>query len=718
MGSGWTNSLTEPLFSRFRVNVGTTDAAGNFISAAVGPAGSIYKVGQLFSVNGVIYTVVIANGAMLATSGAGTFNTATGAVNIAAGLANALSIVYWYPAEPVMGLTIFEQGEYNNQPSYGFDTRFAYIFTGGSWQRSGTGVTPIWHGDNSNLFWTTNWTGLLSSTPVLFVTNFQVTNLNGAVAVTDDPIWSFNQPANTWAIYTPYFAPNGGAPQTGPTVKTARIIVPFQNRLLLLNTVETDGVNNTWYPTRLRYSARTSAFAQNAWYERGQNDNGGTDPNINLSAGASFIDATTDDQIISAEFIKNRLIVFFEHSTWEVVYTGNEITPFRWQKINTELGSQSTFSSVPFDQFILTMGTTGVHSCNGQNVIRIDNKIPDIIFTFQQKNLAPERVAGIRDYYVEMVYWAYPGNDAKPYQTYPNKVLVYNYKNGSWGINDDCITAFGYFDQQPGTTWANQTQTWQEATTAWNSGPNTQQFRQIIAGNSEGFVFIIAPDENVNANNMQITNIELVGGQTILTINDHTLTDETDFIKIHDAVGVFGLNGFIFGVESLNANQVRLIDPETGGAVLFVGTYQGGGTIERVSQINMLSKQWNPYMGQGRDFHLAKIDFGVLKTPAGEVTVYYFPSASQLEMTTQGIQTGASMGNGILETRPYSPLYYPLEQVQNRLWHPIYFQTDGECIQILIFYSPLQQSTPEIVSSRFELEGLVLHTQPTRSRLE
>ena len=43
----------------------------------------------------------------------------------------------------------------------------------------------------------------------------------------------------------------------------------------------------------------------------------------------------TDEQIISCEFIKDRLIVFFERSTWELAYTGNEVLPFIWQKINT-----------------------------------------------------------------------------------------------------------------------------------------------------------------------------------------------------------------------------------------------------------------------------------------------------------------------------------------------------------------------------------------------
>jgi len=74
------------------------------------------------------------------------------------------------------------------------------------------------------------------------------------------------------------------------------------------------------------------------------------------------------------------------------------------------------------------------------------------------------------------------------------------------------------------------------------------------------------------------------------------------------------------------------------------------------------------------------------------------------------------MGNGVLETRPYA--LYPFEQVQDRLWHPVYFQTDGQTIQIFIYMSEDQITDTSIAWSDFELEGLVLHTMPTSARLQ
>ena len=291
--------------------------------------------------------------------------------------------------------------------------------------------------------------------------------------------------------------------------------------------------------------------------------------------------------------------------------------------------------------------------------------------------------------------------------------------NNCWAFNDDCITAWGYFEQQEGTTWASTTDTWQAANFAWASGTTEAQFRQVIAGNQEGYTFIIDPSGyGRNAQAMQITNMTFNSSRDTmtLTIVDHTLniTPYGDYVNIRDASGVtFSGFGIYKVVAFIDTNNV-----EVGPVTFFTGTYLGGGTAARVSNIQILSKQWNPYVDKSRNVYVAKIDFGVQKTDSGQVTVDYYPSATELSMLYEVGQTGTLQGTGQLETSPYDPTYYPLEQVQDRLWHPIYFQTDGECIQIFIYMTQDQMVVPDISFSDFELEGMVLHTQPTTSRLE
>lgn len=708
MGTGWSSPSVQGLFSRLSINIGSTDGSGNFSGTV---PGDIFAIGQMFSVGNEIFTVFQLGtpGVMKDTGSATvhTYNTSTGAVVINGAAAS--TPVYFYPGQPVMGITNYETGPINIQPSYAFDTQFAYVFSGGFWQRSGSAV---WHGGVTDFFWAANWQSIVIAPSIMFVSNFFVTNYNGVGTANDDPIWYFD--GTTWTAASGsngfYFLPAGGAPHTGPFIQTARIILPFKNRLILLNTVENDGTmsfgNNKNFVNRCRYSHNGSPFAANAWYETNQIDSSG-----NIADGGGYLDASTEEEIIGSEFIKDRLIVYFERSTWELAYTGNEVLPFVWQKINTELGSESTFSTVPFDKFVLGIGNVGVHACNGANTERIDNKIPDEIFDIRSTTNSPKQVAGIRDYYVETVYWAFPA--ANYGGTFPNQVLLYNYQNQSWAVNDDCITAFGYFEQQVSPTWATFPLTWEEIPAAWDSFSLVSNPRQVIAGNQQGYIFIVDADLGRNAPAMQIDNIVTSGSGLIVSITNHTLI-AGEYIAIEYAQGITFANGqVIFQVNGVtNANTITIAHAS------FTGTYTGGGLATRVSNYDILSKQWNPYVSDGSNVYLARIDFGVQRTSSGEVTVDYYPSASQLSMIESGTETGAIMGTSVLETRPYDPVIYPFEQVQDRLWHPIYFQADGECVQIAIYMNNAQMLNKAIAWSDFQLEGLVLHVMSTSERLQ
>ena len=695
MGSG--AGVQAQLFSRLSINIGTTDGAGAF-SATV--PGAVFKVGQLFSIGTEIFTVSVAGApAIMLTTGASTthtYNTNTGAVVIAGAAIN--TIVYFYPAEPVMGLTNYQIGAINNQPSYGFDTQFAYTFdaTLGRWVRSQSGGNPVFHGDSTKFFWAANWRGVTPSAKAMFVTNFNATV--GAPAAGDDPMWYLV--GATWtnfSLLTIFLT-------AGDYVQTARIIIPFKNRLLLLNTIEQDAAHttNTSYVNRCRYSHNGSPFSNNAWLEPRNTNAGAT------GDGAGFIDAPTEEAIIGAEFIKDRLIVFFERSTWELAYTGNQVLPFVWQKINTELGSEATFSTVPFDKVILAIGNTGVHACNGSNVERIDNKIPDQVFEIFDKASGVARVAGIRDYFTEMVYWTFPQDNQTAAQPFPTGVLVYNYKNNSWALNDDTITCFGYFEQQLAQIWQNSFMTWEEATFQWRGGNTQAQFRQIIAGNQEGFVYLIDTDSSRNAPSRQISRMQQAGTNVTLTIIDHMFS-VGDYIAIENAQGVTGLST-IYSIISIATTTVTI------GDAAFIGTYTGGGTAALVSPIVIKSKQWNPYVNQNRNFYLSKIDFCVGRTSSGQVTIDYYPSGSNLSLYGSGIATDTIVGNNILETSPYASV--PLEEFQARLWHPVYLQGDAEFIQIEIFMSDTQLRTRTIAWSDFQLEAMALYTMPTSSRMQ
>lgn len=688
---------------------GITRPIGLNAGQAIGSVPGInYSIGQMFSIGDDTFTVTAlgAPANLLRSDGlltAATFNTTTGEYNIVDN-ANPNTVVYFYSSTPVMGLTQYNIGEVNNHPSYAFDRQFIYEFAT-RWTRTGNNV--VFHGSDTQFFWNYNYIEEATGNKALFATNFNAA-LTGTPGVNDDPIWYLYNRA--WNTFAPVII---GA--TGAKIVQAQIIVFFKGRLLLLNTIEqlpgAPFPTNFHYPNRCRYSWFGSAFDQYAFYEQNQTH----------YEGGGSVDATTDQAIMSAEFIKDRLIVYFERQTYELVYTGNQIIPFVWQKLNTELGSQSTYSTVPFDNAVLTIGNTGIHSCNGSNVQRIDQKMPDNVFEFSLLFGNNQRICGIRDYYTELVYWTFLNKTHFPSVSFPNQILLYNYQNETWAYNDDTITTFGYFEQQTGVPWSQYLMQWDEWISPWNAGTEQPAFRQIIAGNQEGFVFIIQDDNPINAEVIQITNIAYVltspgNYDATITAIDHNLAPG-QYIVIKDYSGIVPLGGIVYEVETVIDKDNFVINTITNIA------YRGNAYFRTTSRIEIMSKQWNPYMKQSRDVYVSKIDFGVQRQPTqsdplnnATVTVDYFASSQADSTLRNASATGTLLGTGNLSLAAYPTV--TRERNATRLWHPIYMQNEGECIQINIYYSDAQMLNINISDSNFEMEGLLLHCMPTTSRLE
>lgn len=725
-GSRWMGN--SQLESRFRIAVGTLNAPVSPVPTLSGSIGQMFSIGDVvFTVNqlGTPINLLVANGS----AATATFNTTTG-VFVFAGVLDAAgaavpggTTIYFYPALPVMGLPNPDSKVINNKPTWGFDTKYAYEYTPTGWERlalEATAGAATWSGSNSQFFWTTTWTGTNPAESVFFVTNFNEAETHFMrYALVTSKIWTDYRPKiSNFVAGTP--------PVLEIWLESARILVPFKNRLIAFNTWEREIVkapnppSNTLvhYQSRARWSWIGDATDQaNAFLQ-------------DVPGKGNALDAPTTEAIISVEFVKDRLIVYFERSTYEFVYTGNQIYPFIWQKINTELGAESTFSIVPFDKVALGVGNVGIHACNGVNVERIDSRIPQAVFDIHNIDSGVERVYGVRDYYVEMVYWTFPSGDASSDKPYPNRVLVYNYLTNTWSFNDDSITVFGYYQPQTGVTWDSTTVTWDDPI-SWDSGPSQALFRQVIGGNQEGFTFIVDADETVNAPALQITDISVAANIVTITCIDNNFRQE-EFVYLQDIEGsgvgnnLELLNNKIFKIVSVTKDQFTFVYP---GPENITGTYKGGGIISRVSQIDVYTKEYNFYAKQGRNSYIPKVDFMVDSTDVGQVVVNFYVSTALNNLVVDGQASGSILGNSVLSTFPYPSV--PFEATAERLWHPVYFQADGEIIQLEITMTDLQMTTVIPIEDDegnfsytgptfedFQLHAICIYAQPTSSRFQ
>lgn len=674
----------QQLYTRFRIDIGMTDGAGNFagtvpVSAPNTPIATP-AIGQLFSVGDGIFTVnVLGNPAALlsTTSASATYDTTTGAVTITGADPN--TEVYFFPGLPVMGLITREVSALNNEELIGFDTRFAYSFnTGTQWEQiPGT----FWTGSDTDFFWGANYRGATDNVQLLFVTNF-----------TNDGIYYFN--AGAFTSFTPVI--NSA---NGDRLISGLIIIPFQSRLLVLNTIEEVAGVPTAFANRCRFSQNGSPIAAEAWYS----------PPTNFGRG-DFIDCPTSEAIVSALILKDRLIVTFERSTWELAYTNNQVVPFVWQNINIELGCESTFSLVPFDTALLYVGDVGIHACNGANVERIDLQIPDEIFEVDNDQDGPQRVYGVRDYSIEMVYWAFPDEQGVATTTYPSKVLVYNYRNNTWSINDDSITAFGQYQIQTSLTWNSTHLTWAELDAAWDDGVNQRLARNVIAGNQEGFTFIVDHNSPINAHAISITDITESSFIAVVTAINHNL-NSGDFVLIDFVTSdndpdstITDINDKVYSVFSITPDTFAI---QVTTQFAFGATYSGGGTFRRVSQIQIKTKQYNFYLDQAISFSVNKIDMLMDTTAQGEITINVYPNTGNL-----------ITDSSIMQTSPYSDIYAPMEQYQSSVWHTVYPNSYGAFMQFEITLSEAQMLDKNIADADFVMNAMVFNADATAFRLQ
>lgn len=675
-GTAVVDPTVAPLHSRLRIQVDTTDGNGD---AAGTVPGAIFKVGQMFSVGDEMFTVsTTGTPTVMLTTGAATTHTyhtsggSAGDYDIQG--AAATTDVYFYPAEPVMGLLTYEVPAINDEVTYAFDTQFSYQYTGGGWERLGTG---IWTGDNSQFFWGENYRGADSDDALLFVTNY---NDDDQTKYWDGTVWTtFAPPYNV----------------AGDTIETCQVILSFKDHLLFLNTREKNlgsGVITT-HSNRCRFSQNGSPIAADAWLE-----------NPETSGKGGWIDAPTKEAIISARILRDRAIVFFERSTWEFVFTGNKIAPFVWQKINSELGAESTFSSVLFDKVILGVGNVGIHACNGANVERLDEKIPDFVFDIHNGSDGPTRVYGIRHYKAEVVYWTLPEAEGNP--TFPTKVLVYNYRTGTWALNDDSLTCFGYLQSETDETWQTTQLTWAEFISPWNTGALQSEFPNVVAGNQEGFVFIVDIGVPRNAPSLQISALAIGANDVVtLTVVDHNLKIG-DYILVESVQGATGINDEVYSITSVTGDDITITVPGV------AGVYTGGGTLARVSVVDIKTKGYNFYQKDGRNLFIPKVDFYVDRTADGMIAVDFSISSSDRSMVEDGTTSGAILGTSVLETSPHDLL--PYEASQKRFWHALYPQAQGSSLQIRMYFDAAQMLDKDIALSDFQLNAFCIYAQSIR----
>lgn len=542
----------------------------------------------------------------------------TGAVTITgagAGVATTITFNY-FPGLPVMGLRSRELNSINIQQMVAFDTVYAYVNPGSGFQEFIPGTT--WTGNDSDFFWSTNyWVGD-GNLKIFWVTNFS--------GISGDPIRYTN------GVQWIDFAPTIDA--VGTKLTQCLAMLPFRGRMVTFNTLEGPNLaGSTAFTNRIRWAAIGNPFSDVSAIVTTVNVNAWRD---DIRGQGGFLDIPTTENIVAVGFVRDNLVIYCERSTWQLRYTGRTIAPFQIEKVNSELGSESTFSAVQFDTSLVGIGDKGIVECDSYKSERIDIKIPDLVFEFKNVNDGTKRVHGIRDFQQRLAYWTYVYNPAEENtdQKFPNRRLVYNYENDSWAIFTDSLTCFGTYQEAVSRTWNNANSTWDQANFPWLDVP--AQFPYNIAGNQQGYVLFLDSNLTPKTTNDETLFISDITGNTttptVITSPNHNLVtgQVIQIVDIPSTDPFASLNGQIFGVVVVptsnpnNTFQLWEYSVLTGEFTIPrtdpPGTYIGGGQIKVRDGFKIQSKKFN-FLDKGENIQIGFLDILMNTTDAGSVTL-------------------------------------------------------------------------------------------------
>lgn len=530
----------------------------------------------------------------------GTINYITGSVTITGATAAQSTLIdfNYFPGIPVMGIRKRDLQNASNDQTVFFDQKYAYIYNNG-FQEFLPGTT--WTGQNYEFFWTTNYWVDTAFNKIFWATNYSVSG---------DPIrYTNGQDGTNWIDFTPIID-NATTPNK---LLQALALLPFRGRLVAFNTAEGTTGTGTRFTNRIRWAAIGTPFTvtsaivgspginPNAWRaDREARGQGG------------FLDIPTNEDIVSVGFVRDNLVIYCESSTWQLRYTGRTIAPFQIERVNSELGSGSTFSAVQFDTSLIGVGDKGIVECDSFKSERIDIKIPDFVFHLQDQNNGQKRIHGIRDFINRLAYFTYCSEEANG--TFPDKRLVYNYENDSWAIFTDSLTTLGTFQEPSSRNWLNTQIPWIQCNFPWINQPSTVPV--ILGGNQQGFIEQL--DElTTNDPSLYISAITSNGpNATVVTSPNHNM--QTGFVIkiVNIPTGTpfaTALNNQIFGVivQDVNNFQLTIYDPITDQfnlpQVSSETGYIGGGMICVRDNFDITSKKFN-FLEDGQNIQMGHMD--------------------------------------------------------------------------------------------------------------
>jgi hypothetical protein len=531
-----------------------------------------------------------------------------------------------------------------------------------------------------------------------------------------------------------------GLPQGVYYLVGALMIVPFQDRLMFLSPwVQSTSVGPVQLQDTIIWSWTGTPF-----YALPVPNNQTADPHAyitNQVGLGGYLPAGISEPIATVGNNEDVLLIGFGGTGRQTRFapTGDDIDPFLFYSINSELPSSATFSSVTLDKGKVDIGSYGITMTDQQSAQRIDLQIPDSVFKIQLQNSGNQRVNAIRDYYREWIYFCYPVNNSQGPQgggdpasqliKFPTETFLFNYRDNTWAVLYENFTAHGYYRASVSRTWANVGfPTWNAWREPWNAGITSALATQVIAGNPQGYV-LVKSEGTFEAISGTINAVATHPDGTLITSYNHCVQANNPQLEFGD---------YLYFLNGVNADQTPLFLNTKIGLVINVvdannfvvdipyvaSTYIGLGNYTRLSQPYIQTKQFNLFWDEGRQTRIGVQRYLLTATTTAQVTVQIFlsqdpndpwssPNSPTLNPPPNGLvysevlytcRESTNLGLTPANTNLQSIL--PLTATQQQIWHRSNTSLQGDTFQIGITLEDNQMKVLEYATAEIELHAI------------
>lgn len=359
------------------------------------------------------------------------------------------------------------------------------------------------------------------------------------------------------------------------------------------------------------------------------NDNSGNGDKYNV-AGAGLIQADNQEILKSATNLGEMSILNFTFSSWALEKTRDAFNPYFVRKIPSVIGTDAGFSAVQWNYEVKSAGKSGMITCDGRQSLRFDNKIPLITSDeFDQENF--ELTYGGFDRINGQFLFAYRDDFSNLAPQTQDKVLIYNYEESTWAVNDQRFSVFGQTDVGQSLTWDDidglkdpSWARWDDTEETWNSIGIENENLKILAGDNDGFVYQINQDYDDYFTSISgITNAP----SAVVTI-PATNFQIGDRVIIRGVASMPAINNEIFTILAVTPTTITLNVDST----LF-GAYLGGGNVSKTIEFEAPMSPFNPYRKQGRKVYISHVEF-LLNTGSSDLTAEFYEDEEETPFKT------------------------------------------------------------------------------------